>query len=122
TGVRLPVHRPLRAGALPPRPARVAPEFASAITTGLDEGGELAVGDRRAGDAEGGHLDAMRPLLIVEDEAFGRRGAELPRPARHVDVAGQGTGARERPLIERSRRPIAEGLARVGQRLDMHVL
>src|SRR5260370_6757838 len=75
---RLPINRALGTLAFAPRPAAGAPELPRAITACLDERRIIAIGDRRARDAEGVQLDRVRPLLVVEDESFGAGSAEPP--------------------------------------------
>src|SRR5262249_28088421 len=49
---REPIDRPFGASALAPLPASRAPEFRTAVSGVLDEGGELGIRHRRLGDAE----------------------------------------------------------------------
>ena len=112
------------AGLFAPPPAVVVPEFRAAIPAFIDEGGEPGIGHRRAGDAEGRHGDRVGPFFVVEHEGRIPGGAEQERAARHVDVAGQRAGVR----VRRPTRPVepgfgvAQGLARVGIGLVVHVL
>src|SRR5262249_14333761 len=117
-----PVDRMLGGYALAPVPARRAPEFPPAIAALLYERGELGVADGGFGDAERCDFDGVRPLLIVENEAIGRRRTELPAPAGHGDIALPRAGAIGGRTGEPVRPRISKRLARIGERLDMHVL
>ena len=57
-----------RAAGFEPLPALVAPILRLAIAAFFDEFQIIAVGHRRASDAERFDLDLMGPFLVVEDE------------------------------------------------------
>ncbi len=117
---RSPVDGVLRLFRFAPLPAGVAPELPLRIAAGVDEGGELRLRDRCAGDAERLHLDRMRPFLIVEDEGLVRRRAEHEGAAGNVDVAGQRTRGFAWRTVALGP-GIAEGLPRVGESFAVHV-
>jgi len=78
----------------------------------------IIAADDAVRDAKGRHLDFVRPFLVVEGEALARPGAAREAPAGKFLVV-RAVHAR-RPLSRRV--GVAERLARVMERLGMHVL
>src|SRR5262249_36440516 len=77
-------------------PALGGPVLSIRVTAVLHEGEELAVGDRKAVDEEGGHLGPMPWTLVV----VGPRlvGAHLEGPSRDVDLPRENGTPRQRHL------------------------
>src|SRR5262245_1366963 len=122
--LRLPIDGMLGLGVFAPVPAFVVPQGPLAIAAGFDERGELGVGDRRAGDAEGTDCDRMRPFLIVEDERCAALRAELEAAGGNVHVARPwpGAGVGRCAGAGETRLRICKGLARIGEGLVVHIL
>src|SRR5215216_6075313 len=91
-GSSRPVDRVLGTDGLPPRPALIAPELTAFVATIFYKVGELDVGHWSTSHSEGGNLDPVGPLLIVEDkEEIGSRAEhELPTGDLHVALDGAG--------------------------------
>src|SRR5262249_54409693 len=83
----LPEERMIDGSTAAPVPASPAPQFTAAIPAVVDEARELRVCDWRRANPERGHLDLVRPPLVVEDEWFVGGRAETESAARDVDVA-----------------------------------
>src|ERR687886_682274 len=104
-----PVDRVLGGDGATPHPALVAPELAALVAAIVHERGKLRVGDGAARHLEGGDLDAVGPLFVVEDEGEvgGRTAHELS--AGDAGVALQGTA---KLAVEERRVIIGDGWGR----------
>src|SRR5439155_11883541 len=121
--IRNPVQGMCRLRAPAPGPASLRPQVAVEVAAVLREGAELGVRDRSPRDAERREADFVSPFLVVEDErlvlgaaqeegATGHSG--VARPGARVGIAGSVTGDAGSGIGER--------LARVEERLAVHVL
>src|SRR5262249_59928187 len=97
-----------------PAPAGVAPKFPGVVTAGLDECGELPIGDGSACDPEGFKLDRERPFLVIENETLGCCRPKPPAAARHFGIAGHVAGRWRGGFAPPRRRPEGQGFPPVG--------